>query len=126
MRQELPSGAYLDVTPLSYAQAWEVAQTVIKVVEKVQLDLRGIDFESLLATDIIAFKGPLCAILGSPEMNNAVKLCFNRCSYNQVRIDDKTFEPVDARGDYLFAAFYALRENVYPFFGSLVSFLKTS
>lgn len=124
MRQELPSGAYLDVTPLPYAQAWDVAQTLLREVEKIDLDLKGMDFEALLVSDIVAFKGPFCAVLGSPTVQNAVKLCFNRCCYNQVRIDEQTFESVERRGDYLFCAFYALKENVYPFFGSLVSFLK--
>lgn len=124
MRQELPSGAYLDVTPLSYAQAWDVAQTMMREVQKLELDLRGMDFEALLVSDIVMFKGPICALLGSPVMQNMVKLCFGKCCYNQVRIDDTTFEAVEKRGDFLFCAFYALRENVYPFFGSLVSYLK--
>lgn len=126
MRKELPSGAYLDVTPLSYAQAWEVAQTVIREVEKMNLDLKGVDLENLLATDVLVFKGPICALLGSASIQSAIKLCFVKCCYNQVRIDDHTFDPLEHRGDFLFCAFYALRENVYPFFGSLVSFLKTS
>ena len=126
MRHELPSGAYLDVTPLSYAQAWEVAQTVIREVEKINVDLKGVDFDNFLATDVLAFKGPVCVLLGSPTIQHAIKNCFVRCCYNQVKIDDHTFEPVEKRGDYLFCAFYALKENVYPFFGSLASFLKTS
>ena len=124
MRTELPSGAYLDVTPLPYAQAWDVAQNLLREVQKLDLNLKGMAVEELLVTDIVMLKGPICAILGSPVMQNMVKLCFGKCCYNQVRIDDSTFEPVENRGDYLFAAFYALKENVFPFFGSLVSYLK--
>jgi hypothetical protein len=123
MRTELPSGAYIDVTPLPYAQAWDVAQTLLREVEKLNIDLRGLNLDELMATDIVAIKGPICAVLGSPTVLNAVKLCFNRCTYNLAKIDDKTFEPVEARGDFLFCAFYALKENVHPFFGSLVSYL---
>lgn len=124
MRHELPSGAYLDVTPLSYEQAWDVAQSLLREIQKLDIDLRGVKIDEFLATDIVAFKGPICGILGSPVVQNAVKLCFTRCCYNQVKIDKDTFEDVDKRGDFLFCAFYALRENVLPFFGSLASFLK--
>ena len=126
MRRELPSGKYIDVTPLPCEQAWEVAQTVLRVVEKMQLDLKGVDFDALLVTDILAFKGPICTLLGSKEINDVVKQCFSRCSYNQVKINEQTFEPVECRQDFLPCAYYALKENAYPFFGSLVSFLKTN
>ena len=131
MKHELPSGAYIDVTPLPYAQAWEVAQTLLRVIEQINVDLHGIDLEQLMATDVLVLKGPICALLGSRDIQSAVKLCFTRCCYssinvNPIKIDDHTFEPVERRGDFLFCAFYALKENVFPFFGSLASFLKTS
>lgn len=124
MRQELPSGTYLDITPLPYAQAWEVAQTLLREVQKLDIDLKGMQIEEVLVSDVIMLKGPICALLGSPVIMNAVKLCFGRCAIDQVKIDEHTFDPIEKRGDYLFAAFYALKENVYPFFGSLVSYLK--
>lgn len=123
MRTELPSGNYIDITPLPYVQAWEVAQSVLREVEKLNLDFGNIQLEELLVTDVLKLKGPICALLGSTVIQGAVKTCFTRCCYNTTRIDDSTFEPVEKRGDFLFCAFYALRENVYPFFGSLVSFL---
>ena len=127
MRQELPSGAYIDVTPLPYVQAWDVAQSLLREIQKTDIDVKGLDVDQILVSDMIMLKGPFCALLGSPVVQNAVKLCFNRCTYGKssmMKLDDSSFEPIEARGDYLFCAYYALKENVYPFFGSLVSLLN--
>jgi hypothetical protein len=130
MRQELPSGAYIEITPLSYEQAWDVAQSLLREVQKLDVNIEALEFDEKdqAKIDPIAFKGPICGILSSPIAQNAVKLCFTRCLYiqgtSQAKIDKDTFEPVERRGDFLFCAYYALKENVYPFFGSLVSLLR--
>lgn len=121
----LPSGAVLSVQPLSYEKAWNVTQILLKELEVINLDLKSIDFKELMAMDILVLKGPICAFLGSPKVLEAAKECFTKCLYNDTKIDSMTFEKKESRGDFIFCCFYALKENVSPFFGSLVSALST-
>lgn len=109
---------------MSYEQAWAVTQTIIKEIEKTEVDIKNIDLKNILATDVLVFKGPICSILGSQAVIEAAKACFKKCRYNDSVIDSMTFEKKDARGDFLPACWYALKENVSPFFASLNSFLR--
>lgn len=124
----LPSGVELDVTPLPYEEAWGVAQKVVGVIKSLNLDLSKInlDMNDISAEDILTFKDPICQVLSSPVLFDSVKQCFSRCTYNGVKIDSRTFESKQSRGDYLVAAFFALKENASPFFASLGSFFKGS
>jgi hypothetical protein len=124
----LPSGAILDITPLPYEEAWEdVAQIILKEFEGIDLGFLKMgnseEFAEFLKKDINVLKTPACRILASKSILGAAKKCFVRCTYNGKRIDNMTFESKDARGDFLTAAFQALRENVSPFFGNLISLL---
>lgn len=121
----LPSGAVLEVTPLPYEEAWGVAQVLVSEIGKLNVDLKGIDFTSLTAMDVLAFKNPICAIIASKEILDVVKAAFKRCTYNGQKITVDTFESSDSRADFLPVAFYVLKVNVSPFFGSLLSFFVT-
>lgn len=122
----LPSGAKFEVQALSYESAWLVTQSLIREIEKTDIkELKGLDFTQIMAADILALRGPVCSILSSQLVLDAVKQCFVKCRYNDSKIDSMTFENKAARGDFLPAAWYALKENVSPFFESLVSLLKT-
>ena len=121
----LSSGAKLEITPLPYLKAWIVSQIVVKEIEKIGLDtkeLKSIDFKNLMAVDALNFKNPLCAILGSEPIIEAAKTCMERCTYNSLRIDDDTFERIEARQDFLPVVFSVLKENISPFFANLFSF----
>ena len=120
---ELPSGSKFEVQPLSYEGAWAVTQTVLKEIEKTEINLKGMDFKALNQTDVLNFKGPICSLLASQAVLDAAKSCFKKCRYNDLVIDSMTFEKKEARGDFLYCCWYALRENILPFFGSLVSSL---
>ena len=127
IKHKLPSGAELGITPLPVEEAWAVTQAVLKEIGQAKLDLKGMDLEKILASDVMAAKDAVCALLASDIVLEATKKCFSRCTYNSVKIaDGKVFEPVEARRDFLFAAFYGLKENIYPFFGSLISFLQAT
>jgi len=118
----LPSGAKLEITPLPYYKAWGVTQRVTRAFEKIDLDIKGIDFKNIAITDIVNLKSPLCAILSSEEIIEAAKECFTRCTYNGLKINDDTFEPIASRMDFLPCVFYALRANISPFFANLLTF----
>jgi len=123
IKVDLPSGAVLDITLLPYEQAWGICQAITRTIEKLDVDLKDVDLKNWQATDLIALKGPLCAILCSTEIVEAAKVCFERCTYNKLRIDSMTFEKRENRKDYLPASFHAIKENIAPFFENLLSFL---
>jgi hypothetical protein len=120
---KLPSGAELDITLLPYEEAWDIQAVVAAVLERMQIDLKGLDLQNLLATDMIQFKGPILHLLSSKEVKDAAQKCFVKCTYANRRIDSQTFEPKAARGDFIPAMFHALKENISPFFGGLLSLL---
>lgn len=124
VKHKLPSGAQFEIHALSFEKAWEITQIVLKEFESVKLDLKSTDFKELMGMDVFALKGPICGILSSQTMVAAAKKCFAHCLYNNARIDENTFDSSEARGDFIFCCFYALKENVYPFFASLISSLN--
>lgn len=121
----LPSGSKFDVQPLGYEAAWNVTQMILKEIEKTTIDIKGINFKELMASDILVLKGPICSLLASQAVLEAAKTCFKKCRYNDGILDNMTFEKREARGDFLFCVFYALRENILPFFANLVSIFET-
>lgn len=119
----LPSGAKLEITLLPYEEAWHVAQRVAKVLEGLKLDDVQIDMKKFLVSDISKFQGPILHLLASRELVDAAKVCFKRCTYNDLKIDAATFNDADARQDFLPAVFHVLKENIAPFFKGLISSL---
>lgn len=124
MKHKLPSGTELLVTPLEWEESWEVCQQVLSVIEQLDVDIKGMTLEDLKAQDVLNFKNPICKVLASPLLFGASKKCLDKCTYGGVRVDKMTFSKPEARGDFLMACFYALKENCAPFFGSLLSALK--
>lgn len=121
---DLPSGAKLDITLLPFEEAWGIVQTISKLIEIVNVDLSQIDLKNINAADVLAFKSPICTVLGSREVIESAKICFKRCTYDDKRIDTQTFEKKESRADFIPAIFYVIRENVSPFFADLISALK--
>jgi hypothetical protein len=119
IKVDLPSGAVLDITPLPYEQAWGISQIVAGVIEDIEINIADVDKGDWKATDVLNLKKPLCKIISNKEVIDAAKQCWERCTYNKLRIDGQTFEKIEARQDFIYAAFYAIKENISPFFASL-------
>lgn len=138
MDRELPSGAKLAGGLLPYGEAWAVSQTILNEIKRLNIDVSKIDVDAFSNVKLdakfdrshlelfLAIKDPLCALLGSSKIVEAVDHCFKKLTYNNLRIGGQTFESKEARQDYLFAAYYALWENVSPFFAGLSSSLQTN
>jgi len=128
---KLPSGAVLDVTLMPFETAWEVCQLVTKEIEKLSIDPNVMNIFSrdektdVSFAELFDLKGPICGILSNPMLVAAAKVCFARCTYNDIRIDKNTFEKVECRGDFIPVVYFVLKENLSPFFGSLLSFFST-
>lgn len=115
----LPSGDEFNITPLPFDESWEISQNILHEIKDLNINLEGVDFESIKDADVIRFMGPICHILSSHNIRDKVIQCFKRCNINGQKVG---FE--EKRGDYVFAAFYALKENVYPFFENLATIFQ--
>jgi hypothetical protein len=122
-KHKLPSGAMLEITLLPFEDANDLMQTVVNEIKILGIDLRGLDLRTLFEKEHTTLIGPVCSLLASKQIREAVKKCWPRATYNGVKIDSSTFEAKEARGDYLFTSFYLLKENISPFFESLLLFL---
>jgi hypothetical protein len=85
------------------------------------------DAKSLASIDLLAFKDTILKLLSSKAVYAGVWTCLASCTYTApgteapVRITKSTFQPEEARQDFLPAAWEVLTLNVTPFFGSLAS-----
>lgn len=115
MECKLPSGATLDITVLDYEKAFEVFQITMRQLGLIDIDLSKMDFANFAAADIMEFKRPLAQILSNADLVKMGNKCLEKCTYDGIKVTTKTWEAPEARKDYLFALFYALKENCYPF-----------
>ncbi len=108
---KLNSGSVLKVghTPFSVSKA--LYQAVLK-------ELKGLKVNS---TDDLALflKDFVCVGFSSQEIEKALVECFKRCTLNDLKIDDQTFEPDERREDYVPVCVEVVKENILPFMKSL-------
>ena len=112
----LPSGAKLMVAAAPFA----VSKTLYMVILD---ELKGValkDDEEFHHTLLKLFAQGL----SSKSVDLALANCLARCTYNGMKIDDDTFEPVERRKDYVQTQIEVVKENVSPFFESLFAQLK--
>lgn len=79
---------------------------------------RGVSINS--QSDMLALcKDLLCTSFASKKIEAALWECMKRCTYEGLKIDDKTFEKAEAREDYVEICFEVALEVVRPFTKSL-------
>jgi hypothetical protein len=122
----LPSGAVLDITLLPFEEAWGVSRSITREIERIDFDIRSINWQEFQMSNVVNLKNPICAILSSQAVVDAAKICFKRCTYNGLKIDSQTFEKREHRSDFLPVVFHVLKENISPFFVNLFSSLKAN
>lgn len=110
-----PSGAVLKILPSPFAAAKALYQAVLR-------EARGIDISS--ATELpTLYKNLFCAGFSSPEIDRCLWECLKRCTYNKGdadhKITDQTFEPLEARDDYMVVCLEVAKANILPFAKSL-------
>lgn len=108
----LPSGAVLKIQPAPFAEAKALYQAILEEVKHVQISATS-DMTSV-------FKDLACIGFSSRKIEQALDQCFKRCLYNNLKIDKDTFEPVEAREDYIVVCVAVTKENITPFGKSLM------
>ncbi len=113
----LPSRAELEIqlAPLAVSKALYMAL----LEAMIPLKMNGSEeFDANLIKDVV------CSSLSSKAIDACVDACMNRCLYNGEKITDQTFEPAEARQDYLLARYEVAYDNVLPFLSGLLSKYK--
>jgi hypothetical protein len=116
-KSKLPSGAELEVWVSPFEKSKALYQALLE-------EARGISFDPNAHIDVNLFKDLFCAGFSSKKIEICLKACFEKATYNGKRIDENTFEPMEARQDYLEACFEVAQENVAPFLKSLYAKYK--
>ncbi len=113
---KLPSGATLKIHPAPFSVAKALCQAILK-------ESKGISVHS--KTDLMSiYKEMFCIGFSSESIEKCLWDCFKRCTYNHgagdLKIDDQTFEPLNAREDYMTVCMEVAKENITPFTKSLM------
>lgn len=108
----LASGAKLQITPSPFETAKALWQACLEEVKDMKMDPGS-------EIDVNFYKSLFCAGFSSKKIEAALKECFKRVVYRDMKIDKDTFEPVENREDYLEVCFEVAKANIEPFTKSL-------
>jgi len=109
---KLPSGVEIQVQPAPFAKAKALYQAVLE-------EMKGMKITASDELDTNFVKDLFCGFLSSKKIEDCVWECMASALYKGVRIDKNTFEPVQAREDYIHACYEVAKENILPFGKSL-------
>lgn len=109
----LPSGAKLDINVSPFPISRALYQAILDEAKALKLDAKT-------EMDVNFFKDLFCIGLSSKKIEACIEECFKRVTYNGRRIDSETFEPVEAREDYMTVCFEVAQENILPFTKTLM------
>jgi hypothetical protein len=112
IEKKLPSGAVLKITIAPFHDAKALYQACLEELKTLKIDPND-------EIDVNLFKDLFCSALSSKKIEVALKDCLKRVTYNDLKIDDQTFEPIEARQDYILVCFEVAKENIAPFAKSL-------
>lgn len=122
----LPSGSILEITVGSFQESKALYMAVMEELKVLKLDPTA-------EVDVNLFKDMFCAALSSKKIEAALDVCMKRVTYNGLKVTQDTFEPVEAREDYLNVCFEVAKENIQPFtknlyaqFGDIFQKVKSS
>lgn len=109
---KLPSGAELTINPASFVEAKNLYQALLKEMKEIKIDTK------MEVVDL--YKDLFCVGFSSSVIEDCLWKCLQRCTYDDgkkgpLKIDQDTFEPVEAREDYTTVCAEVVKDNVYPF-----------
>lgn len=108
----LQSGAVLKITESPFPLAKALYQACLSELKTLKMDANA-------DIDVNLIKDLFCAGFSSPAIDKALSECLKRCTYNGTKITEETFEPLDARGDYVTVLWEVALANLLPFTSSL-------
>ena len=109
---DLPSGAKLRISLSAFAVSKALYQAVLE-------ELKGLTLDPNADVDVNLFKDLFCAGFSSPKIEKCLNECMKKALYNEKHIDSGTFEPLEAREDYMSVCWEVALFNILPFTKSL-------
>ena len=108
----LQSGAKLNITLSPFHVAKNLYSAVLE-------ELKELKVESDTDIDVNLIKNVFCFGFSSKKIELALNECMKRATYEGLKISDQTWEPIEARVDYLECCYEVAKENLLPFMKSL-------
>jgi hypothetical protein len=115
---KLPSGAELVITPAPFADSKSLYQAVLEELKEIKVSLQDDVNEDFV-------KNLFCVGFSSKKIESALEKCMKRATYNGLRIDAQTFEPIEARADYMQVCIEVAKVNIAPFVKGLFAEFST-
>jgi hypothetical protein len=112
----LPSGAILKIGNIPFDDSNNLKKAVMREMKLISMD----QHRNLLDM----YKDILCASFSSEEVEKCLWLCMNRCLYNDLKIEKKTFDPKSAREDFTDVQMEVAVECLTPFTNALWQLLQ--
>ena len=126
-RMKLPSGADVEIQMASFDICNRLLKAVMKEIEgvPVSLGLKGAQIDTGKMTDeaLNTIKSVVARLISSDKIEPVLWECMATVLYNGARVSRETFEPGEARADYLPLAKEVMVHNLGPFFKNLDSML---
>lgn len=110
---DLPSGAKLHISLAPFAAGKALYQAVLE-------EARDLRINDDAEVDVNLFKDLFCAGFSSKKIDKALDECMKKATYNSVKVSSDTFEPMEAREDYLDVCWEVAQFNLLPFTKSLM------
>lgn len=121
----LKSGRALLMSIAPFAVGTKLFKTVMAELRAVDIDVTKLDLNAdinLAKMDpklLNVIKNVACEIASSEVIEATLFECMARCTIDGKKIDRSTFDPPDARQDYLPVAWEVMKFNLTPFFRGL-------
>jgi len=114
----LPSGAVLEIQLAPFGDANKLNKAIAKELKTLSLD------SEMNLSDPVFLKDLVCTALSSDGIESCLWACFKRCTYNNEKISQDTFEKEESRQDYFIVCREVLQEQIGPFVKSLLPMWK--
>ena len=124
MEFKTESGADVKINMADFITSMKLKKAIQKALLVNKIDIASLDFSELKSGAISSIFELVLTADSNEEVENAVFKCLARCTYNGMKIEVSTFEPMEAREDYYEVIIACLKENLSPFFKPLLSKLN--
>lgn len=114
---QLKSGAMLELKMAPFSKGTKLFKVIAAELKGVEIELG--DIGNLGSRDINSLKNVVFQLIGSDALESAFFDVAQHSLHNGQKIIRATFEPEDARGDYLSTAWEVIKFNIAPFLSGL-------
>lgn len=117
IQRKLSSGASLRINIASFTDGRALYQSILR-------EMKILKISEDQDIDVNLLKDMFCILLSSEEIEKKILVCANKALYNDIKITEETFEPVEAREDYIECLYHVALENIRPFGKALIAEYK--